>query len=69
MVGWNYYLDKRVWILLKNKKEYSGKVIDVDSNSSNILSWITILDKFDKRVTFCTSEIDVMKEEEWRVKE
>jgi len=68
MVGWNYYLDKRVWIILKNKKEYTGKVIDVDS-SSDILTWITIIDKFNMRVTFCSSEIDVMKEEEWRVKE
>jgi small nuclear ribonucleoprotein (snRNP)-like protein len=68
MVGWNYYLDKRVWILLKNKKEFTGKVIDVDSSSSNILVWITILDKYDKRVTLCTDEIDVMKEEEVRFK-
>ena len=69
MVGWNYYLDKRVWIVLKNKKEYSGKVIDVDSSSSNILVWITIIDKFNKRVTFCASEIDIMKEEEVRFKD
>lgn len=69
MVGWNYYLDKRVWILLKSKKEYSGRVIDVDSSSSDILIWITIIDKFDKRVTFCISEIDIIKEEELRFKE
>lgn len=69
MVGWNYYLDKRVWIVLKNKKEYTGKVIDVDSSSSNILTWMTILDKFNKRITFCTEEIDIMKEEEVRFKD
>jgi len=66
MAGWNYYLDKKVWIVLKNKKEYTGKVIDVDSFSSNILTWITILDKFNKRVVFCTEEIDILKEEEDR---
>ena len=66
MAGWLYYLDKKVWIVLKNKKEYSGKVIDVDSSSSNILTWITILDKFNKRVVFCTEEIDILKEEEER---
>ena len=64
MVGWIYYLDKRVWIVLKNKKEYTGKVSDVDSTSSNILVWITILDKFNKRIIFFSSEIDIMKEEE-----
>jgi small nuclear ribonucleoprotein (snRNP)-like protein len=63
MVGWIYYLDKKVWIILKNKKEYTGKVIDVDSSSNNVLTWVTILDKFNKRVTFCTEEIDLMKEE------
>jgi small nuclear ribonucleoprotein (snRNP)-like protein len=64
MVGWNYYLDKQVWIVLKNKKEYTGRVIDVDSDTNNILTWITIIDKFNKRVTFCTEEIYLMKEEE-----
>lgn len=64
MAGWIYYLNKRVWILLKNKKEFSGKVIDIDSSSSNILVWITILDKYNKRVLICKEEIDVMKEEE-----
>jgi small nuclear ribonucleoprotein (snRNP)-like protein len=64
MVGWNYYLDKKVWIVLKNKKEYTGMVIDVDSDTNNILTWITIIDKFNKRVTFCTEEIYLMKEEE-----
>ena len=64
MAGWKYYLGKKVWIILKNNKEYTGKVIDIDENSSNRLAWITIIDKFNKRVIFCTSEIDVMKEEE-----
>jgi hypothetical protein len=64
MTDWIYYLDKEVWIILKNKKEYTGKVIDVDTNSTNYLIWMTILDKFNKRVTFCISEIDMIKERE-----
>jgi small nuclear ribonucleoprotein (snRNP)-like protein len=64
MAGWIYYLDKKVWIVLKNKKEYSGKVIDVDSSSSNLLTWITIIDKHNRRVCFCTEEISLIKEEE-----
>jgi small nuclear ribonucleoprotein (snRNP)-like protein len=62
MTNWLYWLDKRCWIILKNKKEYTGKVIDVDSTSSNILIWITILDKYGKRVLICTEEIDLMQE-------
>lgn len=63
MVGWNYWIGKKVYIVLKNKKYYQGKVIDVD-DSSPPLVWITILDKFENRVMFVHSEIEVMQEED-----
>jgi small nuclear ribonucleoprotein (snRNP)-like protein len=62
MTNWLNWLDKRVWIILKSKKEYTGKVIDVDSTTSNILVWITIMDRYNKRVLICTEEIDLMQE-------
>ena len=63
MVGWNYWIGKKVYIVLKNKKYYQGKVIDVDDSSPPLI-WITILDKFENRVIFVHSEIEVMQEEE-----
>ena len=63
MEGWKYYEGKKVFIILKNKRHYSGKVIEVDINSGKPLVWITIIDKFDKRITFVQSEIDLLQEE------
>ena len=63
MVGWNYWIGKKVYIVLKNKKYYQGKVIDIDDSSAPLV-WITILDKFNNRVIFVHSEIEVMQEEE-----
>lgn len=59
--GWSYWIDKRVFILLKNHRQYSGKIINVDVTPA--LVWITILDKYNQRVTFVQSEIEVMQEE------
>jgi small nuclear ribonucleoprotein (snRNP)-like protein len=61
MVGWDYYLNKKVWIVLNNNKEFTGEVIDV--SSSNILTWITIIDRYNNRVTFLANEIKIIKEE------
>jgi ribosome maturation factor RimP len=63
MVGWNYWIGKKVYIVLKNKKYYQGKVIDVDESSPPLV-WIIILDKFNNRVMFVHSEIEVLQEEE-----
>ena len=63
MIGWKYWLDKEVFIISKNSSHpYQGKVIDVD-DSNPVLIWIIILDKFNKRVQFCTEEILSIKEE------
>ena len=62
MEGWKYYEGKRVYLILKSHREYSGEVIEVD-DSKPPLVWITILDKFNKRVTFVHSEIDMIQEE------
>lgn len=62
MEGIKYYIGKKVYIILKNGRQYSGEVIEIDDNS-NPLIFITILDKFGNKVMFERSEIEVLEEE------
>jgi len=62
MEGWNYWEGKKVYIILKNKRQYTGKVISVDT-SNKILVFISIIDKFENRITFAHSEIELIQEE------
>ena len=59
---WKEWLGKYIFVKLRNGGVYSGEVVDVD-DSDNLLTWITIIDKFGKRVTFVHSEIIKIKEE------
>jgi len=61
MEGWKYWEGRKVYIILKNNRRYSGTVIKIES--SGILSWITILDKFQKRIGFSVEEIELIQEE------
>lgn len=61
MVGWKYWEGKKVYIILKSKRKYEGIVVEVETG--NPLSWITILDKFNKRIGFSTEEIELIQEE------
>lgn len=63
MDGWKEYEGKNVFIILKNNRKYSGKIIDVDIRTSPQLIWITIIDKFNHRITFVHTEIEVIEEE------
>jgi small nuclear ribonucleoprotein (snRNP)-like protein len=60
--GWNSWIGKKVFIILKNKRTYTGKVIRIDESPH--LIFITIRDKYDKEVMFVQGEIEVMQEEE-----
>jgi len=60
--GWKYWEGKEVYIVLKNKRTYSGKVIEVEDSNNNLI-WITIIDKFGNRVSFVNSEIEMIQEE------
>ena len=62
MEGWNYWLERKVFIILKNKRQYSGVVIGIDIKSTPII-FITIIDKFQNRITFTHSEIELIQEE------
>lgn len=62
MEGWKHWEGKKVFIILKNHRQYSGYVVIVDINSPPLI-FITIKDKFDNTITFVQSEIEVMQEE------
>jgi len=59
---WKYWLNKQVFVQLKSGGFYNGKIIDIDENSPPLI-FITLIDKFNERVTFVTSEIIKIKEE------
>lgn len=61
MDGWKDYEGKRVFIKLKNNREYSGEIISVEDKGS--CSIVKIRDKFGKIVAFYDSEISVIEEE------
>mgnify|MGYP001126324280 CR=1 FL=1 len=62
MDGWKYWEGKKVFIILKNYRHYSGIVDSVDITKINV--WINLIDKFGKKVIFNAVEIDVMQEED-----
>lgn len=67
-----FWMDKEVYVTLKNGKVYQGKVIDVSfigRNKKDQEFWIlTIIDKYGHYIAFDISEI-VMLKEEFRKKE
>jgi len=62
-MDWKDWKGKRVFLQLRNGGVYSGKVIDIDTNSFPLV-FITIIDKFGDKVTVVHSEIVKIKEEE-----
>lgn len=62
MDGIKGYLGKRVYIITRGQRNYSGVVIEVDDRD-NKLVFLTIIDKFNKKVTFLASELAEIKEE------
>jgi len=62
MEGWKYWEGKKVFIILKNKRQYTGKIIEVD-NSNKTTTFISIIDKYNNRITFANSEIELIQEE------
>jgi len=64
MAGWKEWLDKKVFINSRNSSHpFTGIVVEVDETSAKPLIWITIIDKYKKRVTLSHSEILSIKEE------
>ena len=61
--SWNDWKGKQVYVILKNKRRYTGLITDI-SNIGDGSVFIKLLDKFDKNVGFLSSEIEVIQEEE-----
>lgn len=59
---WTGWLNKKVYVLLNRNRGYTGRVIGVDDKG--VLKFITIRDKYDKLVTFLTTEIKIIQEED-----
>ena len=62
MDGWEYWNGRKVYIVLKNDRKYQGIVISVNI-ISNPTTFITIEDKYNNRITFNISEIELIQEE------
>lgn len=61
--GWKYWEGKNVFIILKNKRQYTGLVLEVEIVPTSPLIWLIIKDKFGNRISFVNSEIEVIQEE------
>jgi len=61
---WDSYKNKKIFVVLKNGRKYSG-VCKTVAKAEGGICFITIRDKFDKAVTFVSSEVEVI-EEDWR---
>ncbi len=63
MEGWKSYEGKKVFIETRSNRRYSGKIINVEVQENPTLIWITLIDKFNKKITFVHSEIVLIQEE------
>lgn len=64
MEGWKCWEGKTVFIILKNKRQYSGEVLEVEADPKTIgFYFITISDKFGKRISFVNTEVELIQEE------
>ena len=54
---------KKVFIETRSGRKYAGKVIKVEISKNCELVWISIHDKFGKKITFAHSEINLIQEE------
>lgn len=55
------FIGKKVFIKLKSNRNYSGILTEV-SEEKNGLQFISIIDKFNKLVTFTSGELEVIEE-------
>lgn len=61
---WLDWFGKYVFIQLRSGGYYTGTIIDIDETSKPLV-FITLLDKYNKKVTFVNSEIiKIVQEEE-----
>lgn len=61
-MDWKELIGKRIFLKTINSGVYSGNVIDVDDTDKNII-FITLIDKFNSKITIVHSEILKIVEE------
>ena len=65
MEGWKRFEGKKIYVVLKNNRRYSGKVLEIEGENGN--TFIIIKDKFGSIVSFNVRDVDVLEEErEWK---
>jgi small nuclear ribonucleoprotein (snRNP)-like protein len=57
MMDWNDWIGKRVYLVLKNNRVYTGTVLSSDEG------FLKIKDKFNKEVVINVSDITVIQDE------
>ena len=58
---WDFWKGKKVFIRLVNDIIYNGEIINIDSSSPPLV-FITLIDKFGKRIQFVQSEVIKIEE-------
>jgi len=61
-MDWNEWINRRIFVKLKDDSIYNGKVIGVDNSSSPVV-FMTIIDKFGETVCFPVDTIIRIVEE------
>lgn len=60
---WNHFVNKKVYIELRNGRRYQGRIKEIEKlNSDNI--FIVLIDKFGKNVGFDGNDVALVQEEE-----
>lgn len=62
-LNWTEYLGKNIYVILKNGMEYNGHIVFIDKIGSE-LCFLEIVDKFQSRIIFATSEIKLLREKQ-----
>ena len=62
-MDWMDWIGKKIFVKLKSGDFYTGKIIAVDDSSPPLI-FLTIIDKFGKKVIFVQSEIIKIAEED-----
>ena len=55
---WKNWIKKKVFIVLKNNRQYSGTVLSIDDG------WISLIDKFGSSVMITLSEVKLIEEDD-----
>jgi len=61
-MDWEYFIDKKVYLITRKNRIYTGRIKEVDNSPP--LVWISLIDKYNKLIQLTAEEIVEIKEEE-----